>query len=214
MRLSNKIIFISAFVVMLFSGLLLQSQTFGLNNGLQSNPPAKSKPQVSVSLSSSFASFGSGITSFGTTILPQVTFPVSDKFSISTGIGYSTFFVGNGSESMFNSSPASYGHVFVSGTYQVNEKISLRGTGYKTFNLAPTTYNSETNTMGYDYSSQGFIMDVEYKVTDNFRINIGFEYREQNSPMYNPNGMYFNNPHMNTMSPFSGFNNHNSLNPF
>jgi hypothetical protein len=182
----------------------------GLNN------PAKeiSKPQLSVSLTTSFASFSPGYTSFGTTLMPQITFPVSDKFSLSTGIGYSTFFVGNG-ESMFNSSPSSYGHIFVSGTYDVNEKISLRGTGYKTFTLNPTTsFNNENNSNVSDYSSQGFIMDVEYRVTDNFRINVGFEYRQQNSPMYSPNGFQQNSPFMNNMSSNPAINNHNSSVPF
>ena len=72
--------------------------------------------------------------------------------------------------------------------------------------------NSSENSQDYDLSSQGFIMDVEYRVTDNFRINVGFEYRQQNSPMYNPNGFQQNTPNMNAMSPFSSFN--NSLVPF
>jgi len=186
--------------------------TFG--DGLVNTTKKNNKPQLSVSLTTSFTSFYPGYTSFGTTLMPQVTFPVSDKFSLSTGIGYSTFFMGNG-ETMFNSNPSSYGHVFVSGTYDVNEKISIRGTGYKTFILNPaTSLNTDNNSIGYDYSSQGVILDVEYRVNDNFRINVGFEYRQQNSPMYSPNGFQNNSPYMNSMSPFSGFNNPSNLVPF
>jgi hypothetical protein len=147
--------------------------------------------------------------------MPKITFPVSDKFSLSTGIGYSSLFINTENGSVFNSAPSSYGHVFVSGTYAVNEKISLRGTGYKTFNLSQSApFNNESNSVGYDFSSQGIIVDVEYRVTDNFRINVGFEYREQNTPMYNPNGFQQNNPYHNAMSPFRSTNNHNSLVPF
>ena len=195
MKLSNKI-FITLISILL-SSFVLQSQTMSFGDGLVNTTKENSKPQLSVSLSTSFTSFYPGYTTFGTTLMPQVTFPVSDKFSLSTGIGYSTFFMGNGG-TMFNSTPSSYGHVFVSGTYDVNEKISLRGTGYKTFILNPaTSLNNDNNSIGYDYSSQGVILDVEYRVNDNFRINVGFEYRQQNSPMYNPNGFQNNTPYMN-----------------
>jgi len=195
MKLSNKI-FITLISILL-SSFVLQSQTMSFGDGLVNTTKENSKPQLSVSLSTSFTSFYPGYTTFGTTLMPQVTFPVSDKFSLSTGIGYSTFFMGNGG-TMFNSTPSSYGHVFVSGTYDVNEKISLRGTGYKTFILNPaTSLNNDNNSIGYDYSSQGVILDVEYRVNDNFRINVGFEYRQQNSPMYNPNGFQNNRPYMN-----------------
>ncbi len=169
------------------------------------------KPDISVSLSSSFTSFGQGVNTFGTSIFPSISFPVSDKFSISTGIGYSSLFLGNGSP--FNSQQSSYGHVFVSGAYKLNEKITVRGTGYKTFLLNPASPSFESNSSYMDFSSQGVIMDVEYKVTDNFRINVGFEYRQQNYPTYGP-GINTINPIMNNASPFSNFNRHNSFNSF
>ena len=179
------------------------------NNGFLNN----SKPKVSVSLSTSFSTFGYGYSAIGTSIMPQITFPVTNKLSLRTGIGYSTFFMAGNGESMFNSSPSNYGHVFVSGDYLLNEKITLRGTAYKTFNLNSKTPEIEPVGSIYDFSSQGVIMDVEYKVTDNFRINVGFEYRQQNYPMYNPNGY----PMMSGMGNNSLFMNHNNrqgLNPF
>ncbi len=209
----NKILI--SFAVIMLSNFVLHSQTLSFGDKLNNTSAVNTKPQLSVSLTTSFAAFSPGFTTFGTTLMPKVTFPITDKFSLSTGVGYSTLFMGAGSGSMFNSTPSSYGHIFVSGTYDVNEKISLRGTGYKTFNLnTASPMISDDNSMGYDYSSQGFIMDVEYRVTDNFRINVGFEYREQNTPMYNPNGFQQDNPFTNPVLPFHGFNNHNNLVPF
>jgi len=211
MRQINRVIFIITLLIPI--SIFAQSPIIGFGNTVGDNSSVVGKPKLSVSLTSSFTSFAPGYTYFGTTIMPQVTLPVSDKFSLSTGIGYSTLFMNANNGSVFNSSPSNYGHVFVSGTYEVNEKISLRGTGYKTFNLSQSTqFNNEANSVGYDFSSQGIIVDVEYRVTDNFRINVGFEYREQNTPMYNPNGFQQNNPYFNTMSPFQGTN--NSLVPF
>ncbi len=213
MKQINRVIFIITLLIPI--SIFAQSPIIGFANTQGDNTSVVGKPELSVSLTSSFTAFAPGYTSFGTTIMPQVTLPVSDKFSLSTGIGYSTLFMNANNGSVFNSSPSSYGHVFISGTYEVNEKISLRGTGYKTFNLSQSTqFNNEANYAGYDFSSQGIIVDVEYRVTDNFRINVGFEYREQNTPMYNPNGFQQNNPYLNTMSPFQGTNNHNSLVPF
>ncbi|NQU34212.1 MAG: hypothetical protein HQ521_13355, partial [Bacteroidetes bacterium] len=173
-------------ILMSCNSLIAQVNLSGdlTNNGFLN----KTKPKVSVSLSTSFSSFGYGYSAIGTSIMPQITFPVTNKFSLRTGIGYSTFFMAGNGESMLNSSPSNYGHVFVSGDYLLNEKITLRGTAYKTFNLNSKTPGIEPVGTLYDFSSQGVIMDVEYKVTDNFRINVGFEYRQQNYPMYSPNG--------------------------
>ena len=169
----------------------------------------KEKPKLSVSLSTSFSSFGYGYTALGTSIMPQITFPVSKKISITGGIGYSTFLMGNNEESVFNSQPSSYGHIFVSGNYLLNEKITVRGTAYKTFSLSDPTIGSGSEMPNYNFDSQGIIMDVEYKVTDNFRINVGFEYRKQNYPMYGPM-----TPNMGNNSPFMDFNNHRGFGRF
>lgn len=213
MKVTTKIYLVATFATLLISSSFLQGQTLIQANNSDNSFLSNSKPQLSVSLSSSFTSFGPGFNAFGTSIMPQVTFPVSEKLSLTGGVGYSTFFMGNGSDNVFNSNQSNYGHVFVSGNYLVNEKITLRGTAYKTFMLSPPAFGSETTYPGYDFSSQGVIMDVEYKVTDNFRINIGFEYRQQNYPMYSP-GMNPINPIINNASPFTNFNRHNSFNSF
>ncbi len=192
------------------SSLSLQAQTSFLGSNTSDTFLNNSKPKLSVSLSSSFSSFGPGYSTFGTSVMPEITLPVSNKFAVSAGIGYSTFFMGSGNESMFNSNPSSYGHVFVSGSYLLNEKITLRGTAYKTFMLDPSSLGNEPTSPVYDFSSQGIIMDVEYKVTDNFRINVGFEYREQNYPVNGP-GMNPTNPFMGNPSPFQSFNRHSNF---
>ncbi len=210
MIFSTKIYILSFLTALLMSGLSLQAQTNLSGNNTNDSFLNNSKPKLSVSLSSSFSSFGPGYNTFGTSVMPEITFPVSSKFAVSAGIGYSTFFMGNRDEGMFISNPSSYGHVFVSGSYLLNEKITLRGTAYKTFMLDPSNPGNEPASPAYDYSSQGIIMDVEYKVTDNFRINVGFEYREQNYPVNGP-GMNPTNPFMGNPSPFQSFNRHSNF---
>jgi len=199
------------FVILMVVGTSSNAQTGAYTNTTNTKQNNSFKPDISVSLSSSFTSFGPGINTFGTSIFPSISFPVSNKFSLSTGIGYSSLFIGNSSP--FNSQLSNYGHVFISGAYELNEKITIRGTGYKTFLLNPPTPKLESSSPYLDFSSQGVIMDVEYKVTDNVRINVGFEYRQQNYPIFSP-GMNPINPIIYNASPFSNFSHSNSFNSF
>jgi hypothetical protein len=152
------------------------------------------KPRVNVSLGSSFSSFGSGYNAFGTYIAPEISMPVSKKFSVTFGMGYANMFYNSPVESGFGSTNRSYGNLFVSGTYVVNEKLIIRGTAYKTFllNPAPTSTIKPLNPQFIDFSSQGVIFDAEYKVSEKFRIGVSIEYREQNYPSFydfNRNGI-------------------------
>lgn len=178
-----------------FSVSLVQSQEFGSNVvGVEKENTTSLentfKPDISVSLGTSFSSFGPGFNIFGTYIMPEITMPLSKKFSFRAGIGYSTMFVNTseGTGSIFGQNNLQYGTVYVSGLYHVNPKLTIAGTAFKTFDLAPQ--NNEINPQSLDFSNEGFIIDVEYKVTENFRINAGFSYQKQNpyNYYYNPGG--------------------------
>ncbi len=181
------------------------------NKGFQKG----TKPQVSVSLSTAFNSYGYGLNGLSTSVMPKVSFPISERFAITAGIGYSSLFMNNNSGSVFNSAPTSYGHIFVSGDYLLTDKITLRGTAYKTFQVGQQQMDmgNDIRSPYYDFSSQGVIMDVEYKVNDNFRINVGFEYREQKYPLYGPGFHPGMSSFGNNNSVFD-FNHSHGLNPF
>ena len=174
---------------------LVQSQEFGSNvigveKDNSKNVKTTFRPDVSISLGTSFSSFAHGFNAFGTYIMPEITLPISKKFSVRAGIGYSTMFISTpeNTGSIFGQNNLQYGSVYVSGIYHINPKLTIAGTAFKTFDLAPQ--NNEINTQSLDFSNEGFIIDVEYKVTENFRINAGFSYQKQ-SPYnyyYNPGG--------------------------
>ena len=133
--------------------------------------------------------------------------PVSKKWDVSFGMGYTNMFHNFSDEGSSFSSNSQYGSLYISGTYHVNENFSLKGTGYKTFLLNPDNF-TETNENPYlDFSNQGFILDMEYRVTDQFRINASFHYREQNYPGF------YGYPHSGYSSPgfhtdgFGGYRN-------
>jgi len=194
-------------LVVFLSSASVFAQEFGSNRKTNENVSLQQtenqegfKPDVKVSLGTSFTSFTPGFNSFGTYIAPEISMPVSKKVDVSFGMAYSSMFYSRPGESGFGS-PNNYGSIFVSGTYHVNEKISIRGTGYKTFLLNPSNFSENNNNYSYfDFSNQGAILDLEYRVTDNFRINASFHYREQNYPDY-----YFG-------SPMNGFGSPNTFN--
>jgi len=146
------------------------------------------KPSVNVSMGTSFSSFGTGNSAVGTYIAPEVAVPVSKKLTMSVGMGYSMMFLNSSSEFGSQSNQCSYGSLFVSGTYQVNENLTVRGTAYKTFMLNPTTPGASINPQFFDFSNQGVKFDAEYKVNERFRIGVSVEYREQNYPTLYPGG--------------------------
>lgn len=184
-----------AFIIFLLSGLTtLQAQQFGENAKQEGKVKLQKglhgfKPDVSVTLSTSFSTFGPGYNTFGTFISPEISFPVYKKFSVQVGLGYSSLFFNRPGENMFGTNPSQYGSFYVSGTYQVNEKLSIRGTAYKTFLLNPAPPEGKLNPHALDFSNQGVILDMNYKVNDHFQINASFEYRKQNYPAFYNNGM-------------------------
>jgi hypothetical protein len=161
------------------------------------------KPEVTVSLGTSFTSFGPGYNMFGNWIMPEFTVPVSKKFSVRAGIGYSNMYFStpNSEGTLFQqNNNLQMGTVYVSGIYSVNNKLTIYGTAYKTFDLKPVAQN-EINPRALDLSEEGVMLNLDYKVNENFRFNVGISYQRQNpyNYMYAPGGFYgspslFGNP--------------------
>jgi hypothetical protein len=170
------------------------SNVFGSADNIQSEkvitPKKAFSPDVSVSLGSSFTSFGRGYDSFGTYIMPEFAFPLTEKFAVKAGIGYSTLFYPNSGFENQGQSFNQYGSVYVSGIYQVTEKFTVAGAAYKTFPLNEQT--PQANPQALDFSNEGIIVDMQYKVTNNFSINAGFSYQKQNPYHYYYNSGGFN----------------------
>ncbi len=159
-------------------------------------------PKVKLQLGSSFSTFGSGYSGFSSYVAPEVSMPVSKKLTMSFGMGYSSMFFNTPLESTIQSNSTSYGNLFVSGSYQVNEKLVISGTAYKTFLLNTSPESKSLNSQFYDFSNQGVLFGAEYKVNENFRIGVSVEYREQNHPsFYQGNSLYQGNSNL-MSSPF------------
>ena len=188
--MNKQIIKYFSLIILLTVVLSVKAQDFGsnvINNPVKEETSSQKsqgfKPDVRVSLGTSFSTFGPGYNAFGTYVAPEISLPVTKKFSVQAGIGYSSLFYGQPGETVFNGqNNMQYGSIYVSGTYQVNEKLSIRGTGYKTFLLNPSHFENTPGTP--DFSNQGVAFDVSYKVSEHFHIDASFQYRQQNYPGY------------------------------
>jgi len=176
------------------------------NNTVIKQPKKGFNPHVTVSLGSSFGSYYPGFNTFGSYVMPEITTPVSNKFSVTVGIGYSSMFSSYPREqSVFSHAPQQYGSVYVKGIYELNEHVTISAMGYKTFNLQPAQQKETINPHALDLSNEGVMINLNYKVNDKFEINAAFSYDKRNYNPYGYPGMInngFNNP---AMGGFGGF---------
>lgn len=149
-------------------------------------------PDVSIAFGSSFSTFGKGFNAFGNFISPEFTFPINKKLAVKAGLAYSTLYYPNfGLENSSNSRTFDqYGSVYISGIYQLTEKLIVAGTAFKSFPLSEQS--PQANPRALDFSNEGIILDMNYKLSDKVSVSAGFKYQKHNS--YN----YYNN--------FGGYN--------
>lgn len=117
-------------------------------------------------------SFGSG-EYFGTFVSPQVSYPLTSRFTVSVGMTLTNTF---GNPYYYPSSEGGYGYpsanftrsfLYASGAYQLSERLVVSGTVYKEFNMFDQQSSLSKNYSG-DY--QGVIMGVDYKIGKNVFI--------------------------------------------
>lgn len=184
--MKNKVKFL--FILLVFVAFSGYGQQFGshrigsaMNLNTESDFAAKTPfMPVTIAVGSSFSSFGNGFNAFGTFISPEFSFPIQKKFTVKAGLAYSTLsYTGFGLEN--GAEPRSfdqYGSVYVSGLYQLTEKITLSGTAFKTFSLSEPS--PKANPRALDFSNEGIVIDMNYKLSDKVRLSAGFKYQKQN----------------------------------
>jgi hypothetical protein len=134
--------------------------------------------------------YGSGFTTY---ISPYISYPFSSKFRVNAGItilnasyyGIKPYYLMN-SESSLNGNFTN-AMVYVSGEYLVNERLSVSGTLFKSFNILSSAPSDRYHP---NYDAQGAFMKVGYKVFENFQIEAGFGY----SKGIDPFNSYFGSP--------------------
>jgi len=165
-----------------------QAQTFGQDMQGSAKSRTAFKPDVRLSLGSSFYSFYPGMNGFSTWVAPEISMPINKKWTLAAGIAYTNFLTtGTPETAGFGTTFQNYGSVYVKGRYQVNGKLAVTAIGYKTFSLSPQKFNDKVNPRAIDFSNSGAMISVDYKVSNHFRINAAFSVEQRH---YNPFAPY------------------------
>ena len=175
----------------LFPGSLINQMEASSSEGIQLKNIHT--PQFHFTIGSSYGSFG-GAGMFSSYIAPSVRIPVNKKLDVSVGGAFfnNTF---NRMSSSELSSPVSNlngaglfmpnSFVYTKARYQLNDKIRISETAYKSFNLQNTGQMPQVNPKAFDFSSQGMSMGINYKISNSvsFDANVSVY---QGNPLYSP----------------------------
>ncbi|MCX6280704.1 MAG: hypothetical protein NTU51_01940 [Bacteroidetes bacterium] len=145
---------------------------------------------VSVGMEFSTASgYGSGFTEY---VVPTVSYPVGKRFLISGGV-----MIAN--TNYFNARPLYSGDifqpyngnytsltVFAEGTYFINDRLTISGSFYKEFPVTGKSLSYSPYNPISQQGSQGFNVNVQYKVGKHMFFQAGFQMNQGINP-YNIN---------------------------
>ena len=130
--------------------------------------------------------YGSG---FSTFFSPSLSYPVSKRFLLRGGISIVNISL-NGFKPYYSfpeersfSGNITQAMLWFSGQYQLNERLTLTGTAYKTLDLMN---ERAWNSPFYKNNPQGIHLNIGYRINDYMHIDAGFGY----SKGYNPYNVY------------------------
>jgi opacity protein-like surface antigen len=121
--------------------------------------------------------FGAGVSNNGsylsTSVRPTVSYYLTPKFSVYTGIGYTNYQLENFNMlSDFGYQPftgnLSQMSAFVGGKYQVNDRLAVYGEVF--YNFAQITSANTNFNQGSTFDKIGYAASFEYKISDNMFI--------------------------------------------
>lgn len=151
----------------------------------------------SVSLGTSYSSFGNNSSIMSSYVAPSVSYWVSPKLNFTvTGIFmYSNM---SGMENIYGYNPeysfnSNMSYIGVSGStyYQVSEKLSVWGDGMYLENQS--VFSDSPNNM-YNNDFKTASIGIGYKVSDNFHFNVQYRIVEGINPAYNFNSPFYGSP--------------------
>lgn len=139
--------------------------------------------------------FGAGISNKGsylsTSVRPTISYHLTEKFSIYTGIGYTNYQLENFNMlSDFGYQPftgnLSQMSAFVGGKYQVNDRLAVYGEMF--YKFAQITPANMSFSQGSTLDKIGYAAAFEYKISDNMFIEGQIRINDFNngSNVYNP----------------------------
>ena len=156
------------------------------------NPPLfhQNKVKFSVEMGTTFG-FSKGYGNyFGTYMSPQIQYPISKRFTASTGMiitGTTGGMVYSPFDSRFYNGGYSGSLVFVKGAYKVNENLTLTGATFHEINFNKPMPGNQPVQFQNSGNYKGLIMGADYKLGENLFIRGQVEFSNGHNPYrYSP----------------------------
>ena len=166
----------------------------GLSTPLATYKPAKFNLQTGASFSSGFG----GGSLFSTYLAPSFSQDLGKKFTLSAGavINNTTFnntatFNQDGQLSPVSGNLTTF-TLYASGSYKVNDKLTLSGSAFKTINPA---FNARLNPDNIRMEAQGMSFGIGYQVGENVHIGAEIRMQQGGGNLYSPYGNSFGSPY-------------------
>jgi hypothetical protein len=192
-----KRILFSIFCILAFS-------TFAMAQLKPKVDTTASKYSFNLSIGSSISSINGSGPFLSTYIAPQIQYNYNSKFSFGGGViitnsPFNTpILYSNEKTTSLAVQRTTQSLLFVNGTYHPTDRLSFTAMAYKSLNV-----NNESTTKNqlnaFNNNMQGFLINMNYKITEHSSINVGFNYSEGG---YNP---FYQHSGINAMGS-SGFN--------
>jgi hypothetical protein len=194
---------------LIFTGLSASAQYFNYGyspylggSGGISTPDITNPVKFNLQTGASFSTGYGGGSLFSTYMAPSFSQNLGKKFTLSAGavINNTTFnntaiWNQDGQLNPYSGNLTTF-TLYASGSYQVNEKLTLSGSAYKTINPA---FNARLNPENLQMEAQGMSFGVGYKVGENMHIGAEIRMQQGGSNLYSPYGRQFGNPYQSGM---------------
>ncbi|MCF8232851.1 MAG: hypothetical protein K9J27_11740 [Bacteroidales bacterium] len=181
--------------------LILLLPVFGFGQlGSSINQPAYNlNTDFDMSVGTSFSGLGNGASSFTSYAFPRLRMNPSDKLEVQTGVlmmntqmsgmpdSYAQLTPGGTANSNFTNA-----YAFASGTYQFSENFRISGSAYKKLN-AQNQMQQHVHPQAFNFDAYGMSMRMEYKISENAKIDAQFNYRKGASP-FDPYNRRYSSP--------------------
>ncbi|MBW6489897.1 MAG: hypothetical protein K0B15_01770 [Lentimicrobium sp.] len=152
---------------------------------LDNQQPARFNLQTGAGFSSGFG----GGSLFSTYIAPSFNQPLGKKFTLSAGAVIDNTTYSNlpliNSDGQFSKASGNLTTytLYTRGSYQVNDRLTVSGSAYKTINPA---FNSRLNPDNLRMEAQGMSFGAGYRIGDNMHIGAEIRLEQGNSNFYSP----------------------------
>jgi hypothetical protein len=170
----------------------------GLSSPMTTTAPVNFNLLTGVSFSTGYG----GGSLFSTYLAPSFSQNLGKKFTLSAGavINNTTFnntamWNQDGRLTPYSGNMTTF-TLYTSGSYQVNNRLTLSGSAFKTINPA---FNARLNPDKLRMDAQGMSFGIGYKVSENVHIGAEIRMQQGGQNLYNPYGNQFGNPYQSGM---------------